>query len=312
LAAGTIDRVYLCLGEESWLARDAVEAIARCVLAEAGCDWGKEEFTASETAAASILRAATAAPLLGGRQLLVVRGVEKLKKADKDAFPASLAAIPDTTVLVLTARSLDGRTTFARELKQLATVVGCEPLAEERIPAWIAARLAIGGRECKAEAGVAERLLELVGTDLGTLDGELDKLVQYVGERRTITRDDVDRVAAGGVGASLAELVQAVGERRVPAALAAVGDLLEAGHSPIEVLAWLGYRFHDMWRAQDLGNQRGVWIRPEARQQARRYQPAELRRAAALILEADGRLKSSGGDPRLVLESLIRKVAGGE
>jgi DNA polymerase III delta subunit len=56
----------------------------------------------------------------------------------------------------------------------------------------------------------------------------------------------------------------------------------------------------------------GSWFRPEIKRQVRGYSAPELRRAAIALYEADTRLKSSSGSPRLVLETLVRQVAGGE
>ncbi|MGD8395554.1 MAG: DNA polymerase III subunit delta [Candidatus Eiseniibacteriota bacterium] len=309
IEAGRIERLYLCLGEESWLARAAVGTLEAAVVTELNREWGKEEIVASESGAAELLRAATAAPMLGGRQLVVVRGIERLRKQDKELLPRALATVPDSTVLVMTALKLDGRTTFARELKRLATVVDCEPPAPETIPTWIRQRFAIPGRERRVTDDVVRRLHGLAGNDLGALDGEIEKLVQYVGPDREVTRADVDRVVAGGTGATLAELQDALGERDARRGLAALATLLETGHHPLEILAYVGYRIHDLWRAVDTQGRGGGWIRPEVLGQARHHRPQELRRAAAWLFEADRRLKSSGGDPRLVLETLIRKVA---
>ncbi len=119
-------------------------------------------------------------------------------------------------------------------------------------------------------------------------------------------------MVAGGVGASLADLVNAIGERNMAGALGALATVLEAGHHPVEVLAYVGYRVHDLWRAAEIGRRPGVWFRPEVLQQVRLHQPAALRRGAIALFDADRRLKSSGGDPRLILERLVRQLTSGE
>lgn len=306
--------IYLLLGDELILRREALEAIEAAVLGSdpSTAAFGRQFFAGAEARASDILTAAHGLPMFGQRRLVVVDGIDRLRKADRESLLPGLDGLPETTVLVLIADKLDGRLTFTRNLKQKAKTVLAEGLAEDLLPRWIGGRFAALGHKVTREA--AERLLLLVGPRLTVLAGEIEKISLYVGPGQPVGVEDVGRAAAGGLGGTLEDLVNAVGERDLVRALTALSSALEVGEEPLRILGFLTYRITELWRIADGG--RG-W--PAVERHARNWRPVELAGAAAAIYSADRLLKGAeGGVPlnkrsgdRLILETLLRRIIGG-
>jgi DNA polymerase-3 subunit delta len=292
LAQAKVRPAYLIVGDELLLRREACAAIEAAVLGDepTARALGRQVFAGGEARIGEILAAAGGLPMFGGRRLIVVDGVERLRKGDREALPAALRGLPVSTVMVLIADKLDNRLTFTRDLQRLATVIPTTALPERELPEWITRRFTALGHAL--ERGAADQLLLLAGAQLSALAGEIEKISLYVGESRKVTREDVNRVVAGGIGGTLDDLTHAVGERNLAGALAALANALEAGEEPIRIVGFLAYRIRELTRAASGGG--GGWVRPQSRHQARNYTPFELARSMAALYAADRELKGGG------------------
>lgn len=317
LTAGTLRRVYLLEGEELLLRREVLLGIENAAL---GPDpstraFGRQVFPGAEARVEDILAAAAGMPMFGERRLVIVDGVDRLRKNDRDLLVPALANVPETTVLVLIADKLDGRLTFTRDLRARAAVVPVDELPAPMLPRWIESRFQALGHVVAPAA--AQQLLILAGPALSQLAGEIEKISLYIGAGKPVRVEDVNQVVAGGLGSTLDELVNAVGERDLPRALISLARVLEAGEEPLRVLGFLNYRITDLWRLA--AGHRG-WVRDEVRAAARRWSAADLARAIGALYAADRLLKGGeGGEggmplPRnrhgdaLVLETLLWRI----
>jgi DNA polymerase III subunit delta len=160
---------------------------------------------------------------------------------------------------------------------------------------------------------------------------ELEKLVLFVGERRSITLGDVETMVLGAKQRSLYELTDAISAKDRPRALALLQGLLNASdggeESAIGHLYMLARTFRQMlvileknvrdsraiWQALWQGFRMPPFAAEDLIRQARRYKSRrELTRALRLIARADLELRSSPPDKRLVLERLVLALASEE
>jgi DNA polymerase-3 subunit delta len=146
--------------------------------------------------------------MMAERRVVVMRDAHSLPKGARGVLDRYLERpSPDTLlVLVVPAAEKPESAWLAR-----ACAVEFAPLAADRVPRWIVhyASTALGA-EITLEA--ATLLQGGIGTDLGQLAGELDKLTSYVGGR-TITEAAVAEVVGARQGESLGDLLDAVSAR---------------------------------------------------------------------------------------------------
>ena len=324
LAAGKLRRIYLLTGNEPYLRRKVVSAIEAAVLGPRpeGDEplpptyvFNRQLWSGEEAKASEILIAAQALPMFGERRLVLVDGVDKLRKAERDALGPGLTLVAETTVLVIMADQLDSRLNFTRELRAKAVEVEVAGIEGRELQEWIKDEVERRGHRITAEA-IAELVL-LTGNSLSTLAGEIEKLSLYAGPGQPIDLAAVRQVATGGRGEELGELVRAVSERELEAALVALHRSLEAGEEPIRILGLLQYRITDLWRCAE---RMGGWYRDEVRRAAPKWPPRAAAAAITALAEADRLLK--GADPegalalgrrpgdRMVLELLIERLIG--
>lgn len=88
--------------------------------------------------------------------------------------------------------------------------------------------------------------MELTGFDPRTFSGNLEKLVQFAGERDRITREDVDAVLRKSRKDPIYELTNAVTDRDAAASLRLLDGLLRDGLAPLQILAALVNQFRKL------------------------------------------------------------------
>ncbi len=114
---------------------------------------------------------------------------------------------------------------------------------------WIAERARARGVEFQRDA--AEVLSELVGSDLWSAAGEIDKLGQFA-SGRPVTIADVRLLTPASREADVFALVDAVVEGRAPAALRLLRQMLDHGEHPAGLQAMIARQLRSLVRAAEL------------------------------------------------------------
>lgn len=308
--------VYLLLGDDDGeISRLAADITA--VVEDELRVFNVERMYGSDktTTAASIAEACRQMPMMGDRRVVVVLRAERLLKpkrgggkdkpvdADDDAEaepPSALDPLADyvknpvaSTTLVLATCDIDKVRKAGKAILHHATVVECWGLKTEKNPRYLdlraAARMAeLLVRKAVAEEGqqidpAAARLVaERAGVDIVRLRGDLDRLMLYAAGKPKITLADVQDVVSAESSNDDWAVTTAIQNGNAREALRQLGLALEAGGVPYQILGQLGWFVRDKFT------------------DARRV-PA----AVEALFRTDLDLKSSGGDPRVLLERLV-------
>ena len=140
--------------------------------------------------------------------------VKQLNEYLEDAAPFS--------VLVFEAEALDQRMRLAKTFAEKTLVVSVELSDKPEERARIAGPLAFEmARELgvKLERDAAEELVEILNGDLAAIHSELEKLATYAGERKSITRADVELMVVSARKYSVWELADMLARARASKAL---------------------------------------------------------------------------------------------
>jgi DNA polymerase-3 subunit delta len=178
-----------------------------------------------------------------------------------------------------------------KALLKVAAVVLCTGLDGGKDPGrWVEQQAREAGQEIDRQA--VARLLQWSGGDPGRLRADVQKLLLFAAGAGRITVEHVAAVAGAPAhhGDDWA-LVRAIEQGDTASALRELQAALEVGGVPFLILGQLGYAVRTP--------------PPRGRFPARRV-PA----AVDALLRTDLALKSSGGDPRVLLERLVVELCG--
>lgn len=315
IKAGKLRPAYLLAGSEALLRDDASRAISEAVLAGGPRDFNFDRLDGVRCTGAELLDAVRSLPVLAERRLVVLREPELKSRGPKALAEGIAAAVEElleasSTVLVVTAATVDKRSKWVRAFREPAAVVACDPPRGDR------ATLAFLRQEAKRRritlrAGAAEALAEAVGPQLLMLRQELEKAALHAGPGLPVGRHDVEAVVSQMADEPIWDLTDAIGEGRTSDGLAILGRLLGSGAPPPLLLGSLASHFRRLARSRcgaSLGGHRGVVERLES--QAQRYTRARLLACLQAIHETDEVLKGQGSLPAdLALERLVIGLA---
>ena len=325
LAKGTVSPVYLLTGEDLFRKKELIDKIIAAVHPD---DFNIYSSSADKADMGEVLALANTAPVFSERRLVILTGIEKLRKDPKEALIRYLENPLETTVLVLTHN--DSKKFKTEKALAAAAVTGgdtanFDELKRDDLAMWIRERLK--QNSLNADFDAVETLCEAVGGDLNALSQEIEKLALYTAERenKTITKDDV----LAGVGFSKEEnpfeLSNAVQYMNKKKALQLVDKLLDSGEEPVGVLAKITYPIEKMARIKmmssagmapsDITRAAGLMFWESSLiNNARNYPSQDIfLKTLDRIIEADKALKTStASDPKTLIKGILMTLFAGK
>ena len=265
--------------------------------------------------------------------------LEKRKGAeDHRLFEVIDRGVPEWAFLLLSAVQVDRRTRLYKKFEEVGAVLhfGLErdrtgKVSREQLLEFVNDRLRAAHKTLDAQA--RETLLMRCGSDLRTLDQEVNKLVLYAGDRAAIRAQDVAEIFTDQGQGWIFDLTRAIADRDALGGLTELSRLLSQGEHPLKLLATIASEVRRLLIARQLleTDLRGRWKRGMTYQQFQQsvlrqgppllnrnpyadylcFQRADyfplraLRSAMERIYDADLSLKSNASMQRLVMERLV-------
>jgi len=279
----------------------------------------------SETAdIAQALDEARTSPMLAEVRFVALKRAEKLKKEPLKSLLEYLAApCPSACLLVLADWPREKQDPIPGALSGEAALVDFSPMSAPQAVAHLNSVLLSSGVKTDGEA--LELLVELLGTDSLTLDGEAEKIVLYMhGLGRVFGPEDAIALAGFARTQNPFELSNAVCGRRAAQAAVAAVKMLDSGAEPLALLAQVSRSLERMLKVKRLsvsgdgpaasyqaGMSPGMYH--AALRDAGAYSEDKLLRGLRRCLEAEELLKSSSKrDPGLVIRQLVHEITAGK
>lgn len=250
-------------------------------------------------------------PLLDPERSVLLRDPPQLggsarRGSDRpDALAAAISdCAPTTSLCIVSHGRVAPQNPVLAELRRLGgTVQYFAPLRGREVRGWLEREA--GARELRLGRGATERLLDSVGTDLGALSAELDKLVSYAAGR-SLSADQVARAASGDQVPELWGVVESLLGTTPGRGAALLDELIADGRPTQYLLSIIAGQVRDLILAQAYMRVRGSaiglaaelripdWRAERLARQARAVAPATAAAWLHELHEADRRVK--GGE----------------
>jgi len=315
--------VFFLWGEDEFRKEEAARALVELHLEPSTGAFNFDPLRGTEVEVQALASLLATPPMMAPWRVIVLRETEALAGSPRsrevitdlrDRPPPGLALI---LVASIPERS---RAKFYRELKKGAHSVEFPRVSSNDVPGWILERVR-GHYDREIEEEAARALGAAVGTDLGVLSQELEKLTSLVEEGETIRLADVREA-----GTYLPEVdrwawFDRVGKREFGEALAELPTLLGQGESGVGLAIGLGTHLLRIGIGA-AGGKKALeealpphlrrWLAPRLAGQARRWEVEEVEGALHGLRRVDRLLKSSGFDERAILEEWLLGLMAGQ
>ena len=292
LASGETGPLYLLVGEDD-AEKASVAAEFAGMVDEGLRAFNVERLYGGEMEVDDLVRAAGLLPMMAPRRVVIILEGEKLlvpkreteaSEKEQARLEAFIKAPPAHATVVFVCGALDRRRRAVKLLADRAAVVDCGTIEDagdaER---WIKTRAARDG--INLDAGAVRALVARGGNDIVRLRSGLERVMLYALGQAVITADDVKQVVAPPPDAQLDfGSSNAIQHGDAAGALRQLTAAFDNG-SPAPLL---------------LG---------QIRLAAERASAPHVKEAVEAVFRTDLALKSSGGDPRILLERLVVELS---
>ena len=306
---------YLVLGPEQYLCRLAVDLIKSRLLSPEAQAFDYSTYSAQDTPVERIFETANTFPMLSKRRFVYVTELEKLPEREHEKLLQSLDSLLSSSMLLLAAEDLDHRKKLYRTIRDKGCIAEFPRLKGPALERWVEAFVRKNGFRISSET--ARKIVNLAGSDLQSLAGELEKLFLFTGKEGQISDASVDDLVRSSRQHGIFELIDAIGRRDRAGALDSLTNLLNMGEHPLVIVTMMARHSRQVlivkeclqqgMNAREAGATAQVppFILDKFIRQAGTMKPETVRRMHTGLSDIDRKLKSSSVDARILLEVFI-------
>ncbi len=240
--------VYFLQGEETFFIDNIMDHIESLALDESQKSFNQYVFYGKETSFEQIVTTARKYPMMGERQVILVKEAQEIKgwqrEEDQKLLLNYLENPMPSTVLAFAYKykTLDKRTKLGKSIDKLSVAFLSKALYDNQIPAWIQ------GYVKAVEASISDQacalLAENIGNNLQRLAREVDKLLLNVGADKKIDEALVHKYVGISKEYNTFELQKAIGTRNDTKALKIVRYFAEnPKNNPLILVLFSMYSF---------------------------------------------------------------------
>ncbi|HVO43970.1 MAG TPA: DNA polymerase III subunit delta [Aggregatilineales bacterium] len=322
---------YVLHGEDEFSRKNEVKAMRAKMGDPTTAELNITFIDGTATPVAEILASASMMPFLCDRRMVIVNGLlawlgrkggGKTAKAELDRLLAGLPKLPESARLILVEPDLlrddhpvlklirEDPHGFARAFNRPQDMVG-----------WIVRQVEAAGGTIERPAAVA--LASVINGDVRAAEGEVAKLVTYVGTERAIASADVALLTPYTAEANIFDIVDAIAVRDGKTAIRLIHRLLaDPKQQPLNLLGMINRQFRLLLQAREVldagGDMRNLdkilsispFVARKLAPQARNFTLDQLESIYRLLLETDQAIKTGRVSDALAIDLLVTQLAG--
>jgi DNA polymerase-3 subunit delta len=287
IAAADTGPLYMLLGDD-YGEKSAVAAEYAEIVDEGLRAFSVDRLFGAEIKAEDLIDAAATLPMMAPRRIVIVFDAERLlipkregkaADAEQERLEAFVKKPPAHATIVFVCGPLDQRRRLVKLLLKEAQVVDCGTITDSAdAERWVRARTERD--KLPLDASAVRTLVERAGIDIVRLRTGLERVALYAMGQSKITAENVRQVVPATAEATNFGIANAIERNDAGEALRELALALEGGAQPFFLMGQL------RWVAEKM---------PRAR----------LKDAIDAVFRTDEAIKSSGGDPRILLERLV-------
>jgi len=192
-------------------------------------------------------------PFLSDYKVIIIKNPIFLTKTKSeiehktDLLLNYLDNIEDTSYLIIDASGLkiDESNSLFKKIKQKGEVSETRELSQVEMKGWLKRKFAIVNKNITDTA--VEAFFERIGWNLLIANNEFEKVANYVGNKQTVTVEDVEKVVVKELETDVFKLTNALQEGDKKQVILLYQDLVKSGNDPIKLLGLVAKTVKDTY-----------------------------------------------------------------
>lgn len=327
-----LGQLYLFHGIEHYLMDHTIQAIKDKIVPKGFEVLNYQTIDGKETNYDVIRNACETMPLMAERRLVIIKEFDlliskkgSLNEEDESKLIKYLENLPKTTHLIfLSMEAVDSRRKIVKAIAKNGKIVEFSKLTSKNLYKWIEKTFRRFNKNIKIEE--ISLLLDVVGysdrnstKNLKDVENEIIKIANYIGERETINREDIELLAPKTIENNIFVMVEALGTKNGGKALMFLNEMIMDGEPEVRILHMITRQFRLLFQVKILENQgyTSVAIAPKLGMQqfaikkllnqSANFDLGTLRTALEECLRTDIDIKKGRINQRLGIELLISR-----
>lgn len=209
--------IYWLEGDESYYIDLVVEYAEKQIIPTEQQDFNLTIFYGKDAAWAEVINACRRYPAFGDKQVVVIKEAQYMNNIEQlqPYFENPLAS----TILVIAykEKNIDGRKAFGKMLKTKAVYIATKKMYDNQLPEWVMQFVKASGYQINGKA--VQIIVDHIGNDLSRIQNELQKLMVNLGDRKSITEEDIEKYIGISKEYNAFEFQDAIGQKNFSKAM---------------------------------------------------------------------------------------------
>jgi len=209
--------VYWLEGEEEYFIDKVIDYAEHHLLPENEASFNLSIFYGRDASWPDIINACRRYPMFADRQVVLLKEAQQMRDIEKlESYVEN--PLPSTVFIVsYKNKKVDGRTKFAKLLKEKGVLISTKKIYDNQLPEWIQELVDSKGLTISAKA--VALLADHIGNDLTRIENEIEKISVNLGKRKSITEEDIEEFVGVSKEFNVFELQSALAKKDIAKAI---------------------------------------------------------------------------------------------
>ena len=183
--------VYWLEGEEDYYIDKVVNYAEHSILSESEASFNLSVFYGKDASWSDVVNACMRYPMFAEKQVVLLKEAQQMKDIDKLENYIEHPLISTIFVVSYKEKTLDKRTKLYKTIKKDGEVFTSEKIKEYKLVDWVTDY--VQSQDFSMSQKGVLLLVDHLGNDLNRIVHELEKITVNLGQRKTITEDDIEK-----------------------------------------------------------------------------------------------------------------------
>jgi DNA polymerase-3 subunit delta len=313
--------VYLFYGKENYLKEDILKKLRNRLIDPAYRELNYKVFYGEKLSINEVINDLYTLPLISKHKLVVIKEAEKINKNDETKLIGyfnrlSLKNIFSTLIIIYKENS--PKKELITAIKRIGIAANFGITDKAKLVLWIKSKFRQSNKKITQEA--IFYLQSIVGSDLGRLFNEIEKIDIYTKDQKIIEKEDVMTSIGGSEAVNIFKVLDSIGDKDIKNAIDGLVKLNQGNLHHLSIFAMIyrqiklilqtklllanGFNFKDVEKKLKLP----YFVVEKIIKQSKKYTFKEIGKSYELLNITDLELKDSQKEPKIILEELVMNI----
>jgi len=183
--------LYWLEGEEDYYIDKVMDYAEHTILPESEASFNLSVFYGKDANWSDVVNACMRYPMFAEKQVVLLKEAQQMRDLDKLEHYIENPLSSTIFVVSYKEKTLDKRTKLYKTIKKDGEIFTSEKIREYKMVDWVVDYMNQQGFDMNQKAILL--LVDYVGNDLSRITNEIEKITVNLGQRKTITEDDIEK-----------------------------------------------------------------------------------------------------------------------